>query len=712
MPKKKRKPPYDENGYSWRGIVAMESTPTGDGRMLAPGSIRWDRLPVPLRWVKEDGGAHEGAVVVGRVLSMWREGSAIWAAGDFDDGSPEGLEAFRQVDENLTRGVSLDLDDVDLELRMTVHDELSEEEGVMDESGRVIVDRKNSGDEIYVTMDGRTRALTIVAKPAFAEAQIVPVDLPESSMRMNEDEENYDGLVASAKSRPPRAWFANPKLGRPTPFTVTDEGRVYGHIALWGTCHTGFANECVSPPKSQSNYAHFMFGEVLCDDGATVPAGKITMDTTHAGRRLSASDTASHYEHTGLTAAMVSAGDDSYGVWVAGCIHPSLSEDQLATLRLSPMSGDWRRIAGNLELRAVLAVNTPGFPVPRALVASGRVEALQSAGSMHFDGNFTTELQEAPGGGLPDAYRPASSEDVPDGQACGNCAFFVESEQDEAGNSWCSWWEDWVQADAYCDAWVSADEEPDEADSMTAALSSDQRTPTEGMAEEAQRALDWRSEGFEGGEENTARRARSIAAREPLASETIRRMHAFFSRNARYPELDGFSPGDDGYPSRARVAWGLWGGDAGASWSSNMVEEMGESSLSAAAVGDVEVGSFVEWSWSGGTAQGEVQEIVTEGQLEVPGTDVVINADEDDPAVLIESWSRAETDDGDFFEPTGSMVGRRMSSLTVVDPLEQNEEVQASGASRDMRSVFEVKVRRANVAAKMREASHALRPVR
>jgi hypothetical protein len=29
---------------------------------------------------------------------------------------------------------------------------------------------------------------------------------------------------------------------------------------------------------------------------------------------------------------------------------------------------------------------------------------------------------------LPDNYRPATSEDVPEGRACGNCMFFDESD--------------------------------------------------------------------------------------------------------------------------------------------------------------------------------------------------------------------------------------------------------------------------------------------
>jgi 2'-5' RNA ligase len=64
-------------------------------------------------------------------------------------------------------------------------------------------------------------------------------------------------LVASAADLPPVEWFEDPKLDGPTPFTVTDDGRVYGHLANWDTCHTGFADRCTTPPRSASNYAYF-----------------------------------------------------------------------------------------------------------------------------------------------------------------------------------------------------------------------------------------------------------------------------------------------------------------------------------------------------------------------------------------------------------------------------------------------------------------------
>jgi len=41
---------------------------------------------------------------------------------------------------------------------------------------------------------------------------------------------------------------------------------------------------------------------------------------------------------------------------------------------------------------------------------------------------------------------------VPEGRACGNCEFFVESRR-RGDEAWCSRWDDWARGDYYCDAW-------------------------------------------------------------------------------------------------------------------------------------------------------------------------------------------------------------------------------------------------------------------
>jgi len=62
-----------------------------------------------------------------------------------------------------------------------------------------------------------------------------------------------------------------------------------------------------------------------------------------------------------------------------------------------------------------------------------------------------------PGGelrALPENYRPALAEDVPEGRACGNCYFYNVERINEAGDkAWCEKWDDFVDGGYYCNAW-------------------------------------------------------------------------------------------------------------------------------------------------------------------------------------------------------------------------------------------------------------------
>jgi HK97 family phage prohead protease len=66
---------------------------------------------------------------------------------------------------------------------------------------------------------------------------------------------------------------------------------------------------------------------------------------------------------------------------------------------------------------------------------------------------------------LPDNYRPALAEDVPEGRACGNCFFFNEDRVNEAGDkAWCERWDDFVDGGYYCNAWRADDNDDDDID--------------------------------------------------------------------------------------------------------------------------------------------------------------------------------------------------------------------------------------------------------
>jgi HK97 family phage prohead protease len=90
--------------------------------------------------------------------------------------------------------------------------------------------------------------------------------------------------------------------------------------------------------------------------------------------------------------------------------------------------------------------------------------------------------------------------------------------------------------------------------------------PTDAMVEEAERGLAWRDEFNRGGTAVGVARARDISNRVRLSPETVQRMASFFARHEVDKQGQGFEVGEDGYPSAGRIAWALWGGDAGQSW--------------------------------------------------------------------------------------------------------------------------------------------------
>ncbi len=262
-------------------------------------------------------------------------------------------------------------------------------------------------------IDGK---LTLVPRAVNAVAAVINgarggVDIPDADMsrvaalvkRMQgRFSEGGDGETAAVGEppvdllRPPSEWFDDPQLSGPTKLTVTPEGRVYGHMALWNTCHMGIRDACRMAPRSRSGYKYFANGSVLTADGRERAIGKITMGTGHASINLGYVPAADHYDNTGTVIAVVAPYEDQYGLVAAGAAVPEATPAQLAALRRSPISGDWRRAPdGSMELVAALAVNSPGFPI-LGFTASGDTAALVAAG-MVLDPDEAAELAKLSG---------------------------------------------------------------------------------------------------------------------------------------------------------------------------------------------------------------------------------------------------------------------------------------------------------------------------
>jgi hypothetical protein len=179
---------------------------------------------------------------------------------------------------------------------------------------------------------------------------------------------------------PPEEWFIDPHLSQPTPLTVTDDGRVYGHIATWNTNHIGMAGK-IKPPHSKSNYQYFRTGTIRTEEGTDIPVGHITLTGGHADGYLNATAAIKHYDDTNSAVCDVAAGEDRFGIWVNGAMRPDVTEAQVRAFKASAPSGDWRPINGRLELVAICQVNVPGFPTLRAVTASGAILSLCAAGT-------------------------------------------------------------------------------------------------------------------------------------------------------------------------------------------------------------------------------------------------------------------------------------------------------------------------------------------
>lgn len=99
-------------------------------------------------------------------------------------------------------------------------------------------------------------------------------------------------------------------------------------------------------------------------------------------------------------------------------------------------------------------------------------------------------------------------------------------------------------------------------------------TPPAGVREEAARGLEWRREYGRGGTEVGVARARDLSNGTDISPDTARRMKAYFDRHEVDKQGEGWSPSQDGYPSAGRIAWALWGGDAGRAWAEKLVRQM------------------------------------------------------------------------------------------------------------------------------------------
>ena len=356
--------PIEDAGETFRtftdAVIGLVGQPTSDGRMLANNiELSFRSFPLPLMWCKQSKQGHLDSYTVGVIESAELRGDQIVASGYLLN-TAESDEAANE----LAHGVSSP--SVDL---------ASAEWEFTDIGGTPISGDAADVTDAYMTFTkAELIGTTLVATAAFGDTKLALNDARES---------REVALVAAAQFSPKvydHRLFENPNLAGPTMPTMGDDGRIYGHLAVFGQCHRSIQTECIMVPRSPSEYAHFHTSPSLrLDNGSRLPVGRLTVGTGHADPRLGAAPAAAHYDNTGACFALVRVGEDAHGIWFSGVAAPWATPEQVEQGVSSPLSGDWRNFGQGLDLIAALSVNTPGFSArgrdddqgtPIALVAS------------------------------------------------------------------------------------------------------------------------------------------------------------------------------------------------------------------------------------------------------------------------------------------------------------------------------------------------------
>lgn len=430
--------------------LVFENQQTGDGRLIAPGVLSWDAGPWPLQYADEMHGGHDGAKLAGSINGMSREGDLITGHGDLYLTLDAGAEVESLLAEGAPIGVSVDLDDLDVEMtevgggeayavslaaasllplpgggwsvdaHTAVHwtasgSRLSGEsrrlvfaidpDGTVPASvltaaagdpdpGGLVVDKVVSGEYLMRITRGRIRGATLVSIPAFADARIALVGQQVTAaatpvapdVAEEEEGDDMETLEASAwsamKDLPPMpaAWFAQPtdaELPPGGPGVNYKDGRIFGWVAQAGEPHAGFAKKITIDTLGRIDTTHFLRQRFQLDDGSSVKAGALVMNTGHHRDGAECETASCAFDDSRTVAGVVTVGMTDRGMWFSGASGPWISEwDRQVFSALQPSYHLIKR-NGGWQLRGVLMVPVPGHSSP--LLASAVAERSQLA---------------------------------------------------------------------------------------------------------------------------------------------------------------------------------------------------------------------------------------------------------------------------------------------------------------------------------------------
>jgi hypothetical protein len=261
------------------------------------------------------------------------------------------------VEAQAIRSNSVDLRDGEMKIKFPDFDDLFKE----DEEGFITmpkIQRKFTNAKLAAT--------TLVMIPAFADATAeVGDEITASFSAWEVAFEELDEIAASMKLAEeqivvPFDDFYVPEYDDPRglPLTVDEDLRVFGHLGLYNSCHTGFLDRCVMIPQSRTGYGNYCKSSVLTDRGL-VRTGPVFLFHGHPENARPEQINAA-YGGIENSWADVRVENGRHGPWVSGRVRPGTTPEMVYAARASRISGHWF----NRELFAAVSVNAEGFAVP------------------------------------------------------------------------------------------------------------------------------------------------------------------------------------------------------------------------------------------------------------------------------------------------------------------------------------------------------------
>jgi hypothetical protein len=341
-------------------VLAKLDETTGDHRRLASEGAGTRDLPLSIKYATKTSYGHEGAEVSGALFEVTVDPDTHKMSGRgflLDD--EHGRRHARLAYVGALRGNSVDLTEVKAKF----------------------VEDMETGDYWIEFSEFKIGATTGVATPAFADARMDVVDemsddelvasmtvaeSPMTPLVIAPADEHFIHIVgepiieevtASMATTVPFEAFYMPEADHPQKIVVDAEGRVYGHLAVWNTCHDGYDN-CLLVPRPTDGYASFNQAGPLTERGQ-VETGPIF---ALGGHRKAKSAPTIEQAYGGIenSWADVRVIEGQHGPWISGLVRPGVSDELLYAVRASRISGHWV----NGRLKAIVSVNVPGYEVP------------------------------------------------------------------------------------------------------------------------------------------------------------------------------------------------------------------------------------------------------------------------------------------------------------------------------------------------------------